>query len=102
MNKLCVFHLTAETEWTIIVIINFSVVDWEKAGQDVLRGKLKEKRNLNTAKNAILFIGDGMGMSSITGGRIYKGQQKGNTGEEEVLNFDTFPSIGLAKVSNTG
>lgn len=39
-----------------------------------------------------------MGMSTITAGRIYKGQQKGQPGEEENLTFDEFPHTGLAKV----
>lgn len=51
------------------------------------------------AKNIIIFIGDGMGMASITAGRIFKGQQRGGRGEEENLEFDAFPHIGLAKVS---
>lgn len=56
------------------------------------------KGNKSRAKNVIIFIGDGMGLSTITAARIYKGQQKGNSGEEENLTFDEFPHIGLAKV----
>ena len=37
------------------------------------------------AKNVILFIGDGMGISTITAARIYAGQKLGQTGEEYVL-----------------
>lgn len=51
------------------------------------------------AKNIIIFIGDGMGMASITAGRIFKGQLRGGRGEEENLEFDAFPHVGLAKVS---
>ena len=52
------------------------------------------------AKNIILFIGDGMGMSTHTGARIYKGQRKRspNGGEEEQLLWETFPFTGLSKV----
>lgn len=39
-----------------------------------------------------------MGMSTITAARIYKGQQKGKSGEEETLTFDEFPHTGLSKV----
>lgn len=46
----------------------------------------------------IIFVGDGMGMSTITAGRILKGQLKGRRGEEEQLSFDGFPYIGLSKV----
>ena len=36
------------------------------------------------AKNVILFIGDGMGISTVTAGRIYAGQKRGQTGEELI------------------
>lgn len=39
-----------------------------------------------------------MGMSTITAARIYKGQQKGKSGEEENLTFDEFAHTGFAKV----
>jgi alkaline phosphatase len=38
-----------------------------------------------------------MGISTITAGRIYAGQLKGQTGEEHQLSFDKFPNIALAK-----
>lgn len=52
------------------------------------------------AKNIIVFVGDGMGLTTITAGRIYKGQYlKHGHGEEEKLAFDEFAYTGLAKVS---
>ena len=33
------------------------------------------------AKNVILFIGDGMGVSTVTAMRIYAGQKRGQSGE---------------------
>lgn len=53
------------------------------------------------AKNVILFIGDGMGISTITAGRIYAGQKKGQSGEEYVLPFETFENVALVKTYNT-
>ena len=44
-----------------------------------------------TAKNVILFIGDGMGVSTITAARIFDGQSKGMQGEENELSFERFP-----------
>lgn len=41
-----------------------------------------------------------MGMSTITASRIYKGQLEGRSGEEELLEFDEFPNVGLAKTYN--
>ncbi len=53
------------------------------------------------AKNVILFIGDGMGISTVTAARIYAGQQQGQTGEEYVLPFETFENVALVKTYNT-
>lgn len=53
------------------------------------------------AKNVILFIGDGMGISTITAARIYAGQQQGLAGEEYVLPFERFENVALVKTYNT-
>ncbi|MEO1730671.1 MAG: alkaline phosphatase [Pseudomonadota bacterium] len=53
------------------------------------------------AKNVILFIGDGMGISTITAARIYAGQKRGETGEENVLSFENFDNVALVKTYNT-
>ncbi len=53
------------------------------------------------AKNVILFIGDGMGISTITAARIYAGQKRGQTGEEYVLPFEKFDNVALVKTYNT-
>jgi alkaline phosphatase len=54
-----------------------------------------------TAKNVILFIGDGMGVSTVTAARIFDGQSRGETGEENLLVFERFPSTALVKTYNT-
>ncbi len=53
------------------------------------------------AKNVILFIGDGMGVSTVTTGRIFIGQEMGKTGEEHVLSFENFDNVALVKTYNT-
>jgi alkaline phosphatase len=53
------------------------------------------------AKNVILFIGDGMGISTITAARIYDGQSRGETGEENSLSFERFPNVALVKTYNS-
>lgn len=55
--------------------------------------------NTGTAKNVILFLGDGMGVSTVTAARIYKGQREGRSGEETQLNFEKFPYAAFSKVS---
>jgi alkaline phosphatase len=54
-----------------------------------------------TARNVILFVGDGMGVSTVTAARIFDGQSRGLDGEEHVLPFETFPSVALVKTYNT-
>lgn len=53
------------------------------------------------AKNIILFIGDGMGISTVTAARIFDGQSKGKAGEEHVLPFETFDQVALVKTYNS-
>lgn len=52
------------------------------------------------AKNVILFVGDGMGVSTVTAARILEGQMNGESGEENQLSFDRFPFAGLSKTYN--
>ncbi|MCB1566589.1 MAG: alkaline phosphatase, partial [Xanthomonadales bacterium] len=66
------------------------------------QGAATAKQNLSTvrgrpAKNVILFIGDGMGISTVTAARILEGQQHGATGEENRLSFEQFPWTALSK-----
>jgi len=66
-----------------------------------LKRTLTAKRYEGAAKNIIFFVGDGMGVATHTMARIYKGQKKGNSGEEESLVWETFPSTGIMKTYNT-
>ncbi|ALE17623.1 Alkaline phosphatase [Altererythrobacter epoxidivorans] len=54
-----------------------------------------------TAKKVILFIGDGMGISTITAARIYAGQKLGQSGEEYVQSFEKFDNVALVKTYNS-
>ncbi|XOV81779.1 MAG: alkaline phosphatase [bacterium] len=54
-----------------------------------------------SAKNVILFLGDGMGISTVTAARIFAGQQQGLKGEEYDLAFDRFDNLALVKTYNT-
>ncbi|KAK2148445.1 hypothetical protein LSH36_497g01016 [Paralvinella palmiformis] len=71
--------------------------EWFELGESYIKEALTKKRIDNIAKNVILFIGDGMGASTVTAARIYKGQKSGNPGEETVLNFEDFPNVALSK-----
>jgi alkaline phosphatase len=74
--------------------------DWFKAGAARI-AELAARRPIESrAKNVILFIGDGMDITTITAARIYDGQQKGGNGEENQLSFDRFPYSALVKTYN--
>ncbi|NOT83319.1 MAG: alkaline phosphatase [Methylococcaceae bacterium] len=71
--------------------------EWFSAGrQAVVNAKSMAKYD-KKAKNVILFIGDGMGISTITAARIYDGQSKGGHGEENSLIFEKAPYMALSK-----
>jgi alkaline phosphatase len=53
--------------------------------------------NKHRAKNVILFLGDGMGVSTITAARILDGQMRGMKGEENKLSFEKFPYLAHSK-----
>ncbi|MDR9828904.1 alkaline phosphatase [Vibrio sp. FNV 38] len=52
------------------------------------------------AKNIILFVGDGMGISTVTAGRILEGQVAGGLGEDHKVVFEQFPHTALSKTYN--
>ncbi|XP_066503372.1 alkaline phosphatase, tissue-nonspecific isozyme [Hoplias malabaricus] len=71
---------------------------WRNQAQMTLKSVLSRKLNTNVAKNIMLFLGDGMGITTITAARILKGQLQNRSGEETIMTMDTFPYVGLAKV----
>lgn len=77
---------------------------WRQQAESYLNKVLQYDGNrdggVGVAKNVIIFVGDGMGISSLSVGRIYKGQMAGRSGEEENLSFDHFPNTGFSKTYN--
>jgi alkaline phosphatase len=53
------------------------------------------------ARNLVLFIGDGMGMTTVAAARILEGQRNGAPGEEHRLAFEDFPHTAFARTYNT-
>jgi alkaline phosphatase len=72
--------------------------DWNQIAKNTLNEALRVQPNMGIAKNVIMMIGDGMGISTINAARIYKGQKQGNPGEETVQEFEKFPYVALSKV----
>lgn len=108
-SKIAVYVLSAtlsSSAMTDNAMSNESALKWyeqgEMATQQAMMDAIKAASNSRRrAKNIILFVGDGMGVSTVTAARIYDGQLKGQTGEENRLFFETFPYQAMAKTYNT-
>ena len=74
---------------------------WFRQVADAVEDAKNLQRLIRNAKNVILFVGDGMGVSTVTAARILEGQQHGQSGEENNLSFELFPHVALSKVYNT-
>ncbi len=74
---------------------------WYADGQAELQRALQRKPVEAPAKNIILFVGDGMGLSTVTAARIFDGQLRGETGEENSLAFEQLPYVALSKTYET-
>lgn len=74
---------------------------WQQSGAAALQQALAAQPNTNKARNVILFVGDGMGISTITAARIFAGQMQGSSGEENLLSFERFRHVALSKTYNT-
>ena len=76
---------------------------WFQQGQLELQNKMQHsvlKGSASKAKNVILFVGDGMGVSTVTAARILQGQIAGESGEENLLSFEQLPFSGFSKTYN--
>src|SRR5947209_3057201 len=71
--------------------------EWYAAGQQAIQEVRELTNTANRAKNVILFVGDGMGIATVTATRIFEGQLRGDSGEENTLSFEHFPYVALSK-----
>ncbi len=53
------------------------------------------------AKNVIVFLGDGMSLTTVAAARLFEGQRAGRPGEENLLSWEHFPHTAFAKTYNT-
>jgi alkaline phosphatase len=65
--------------------------------QNQLQRNLDVVPNTRRAKNIILFVGDGMGIATVTAARIYQGQQAGRDGVSNILTFENLPYSALSR-----
>uniref|UniRef100_A0A8D0DZ35 Alkaline phosphatase n=1 Tax=Salvator merianae TaxID=96440 RepID=A0A8D0DZ35_SALMN len=73
---------------------------WNLQASKALQESLELQPLNHSAKNLIIFLGDGMGVPTITATRILKGQMQNNLGPETPLVMDTFPYVALSKTYN--
>jgi alkaline phosphatase len=78
-----------------------SAETWRRDGWAAIERAKREKIRTGRAKNVILFMGDGMGVSTLTASRILEGQLRGESGEENRLSFEEFPYSALSKTYST-
>uniref|UniRef100_A0A1S4H681 Alkaline phosphatase n=1 Tax=Anopheles gambiae TaxID=7165 RepID=A0A1S4H681_ANOGA len=64
---------------------------WRNQAKATVEKLLAKKENTNVAKNVIMFLGDGMSISTVAMARVYAG------GEEKPLSFEEFPFVGMSK-----
>lgn len=90
---------TETTTSDVAIHTPVSTLDWARYGQ----AEASATRPVNTrrARNLVLVVGDGMGITTLTAARIFAGQQQGLDGEEFRLSFETLPNSALIKTYNT-
>ena len=74
---------------------------WRRDGWKFIADGKNQLLRKGLAKNVILFLGDGMGISTVTASRIFEGQQHGESGEENRLSFENFPYRALSETYST-
>lgn len=70
---------------------------WYADGQRAVEAAKRMRPDRARARNVILFVGDGMGISTVTAARILAGQLRGESGEENLLSFERLPYVALSK-----
>ena len=99
MNEKFIFRtiLAAMLVLRIAVADAQSPEEWFRSGRAAVDRVKQEKPIMGRARNVILFLGDGMGISTVTAARIFEGQQRGMSGEENQLSFEKLPYVALSK-----
>jgi len=98
-------HFSFASFATFALIIAFAFPDagaqtpeeWFGNGRAAVQAAKAEKPIEGRARNVILFLGDGMGIATVTAARILEGQQRGTSGEENRLSFERMPYVALSK-----
>lgn len=74
-----------------------SASHWNDLALIDIEQRLVQQQNTNQARNVILFLGDGMGMTTVTAGRIRKGQMQNELGEDFQTEMEQLSYTGFSK-----
>ena len=92
------FHIATSIQLKKVSHLESNPSYWISHGRDQIYSKLRDEPIESNAKNIILAIGDGMGISTVTSSRIYKNQRMiDNELPDQNLFFENFPNVGLSK-----
>ena len=95
--SLCVSVVSAVLALSMRTAVAQTPEEWFGNGRAAVEKARLEKPIERRAKNVILFLGDGMGVATVTAARILEGQQRGLSGEENLLSFERLPYLALSK-----
>ena len=71
---------------------------WARKGEAALaEARRLEPGGPTRARNVILFVGDGMGITTVTAARILEGQKRGGSGEDNLLAFERLPRVAFSR-----
>ena len=98
MKFLLIFFVTFYIVNRIFCAVPEDPQYWRKLTKKTLyySKKFVHANEIKQAKNAILFLGDGMGFPSISAARLLKRQLTGNYGEN--LAFEKWDNVAVMKV----
>lgn len=75
--------------------------EWFTAGEAAVAARAALVPNTNRAKNIILMVGDGNGISSNYATRLFAGQAAGGLGDDFLLAQDKMTNLALVKTYST-
>ncbi|OWR49944.1 alkaline phosphatase [Danaus plexippus plexippus] len=70
---------------------------WINDAQSAIEARLRYIKATGSARNVVMFLGDGMSIPTLAAARTLLGQRNNKTGEEAHLSFEMFHTVGLAK-----
>ncbi|XP_021054162.1 intestinal-type alkaline phosphatase [Mus pahari] len=94
---LLMLGLRLQLSLSVIPVEEENPAFWNQKAAEALNAAKKLQPIQTSAKNLIIFLGDGMGVPTVTATRILKGQLEGHLGPETPLAMDRFPYMALSK-----